>query len=52
MKNFDMRDAFYVVGLAAVCVGVGAYDWRLAAIVGGSVLLASVVLPSLRGGSS
>ena len=50
MKNFDIRDVFFTAGLAALCVGVGAYDWRLAPIVGGVLLLAFWAVPHLRRG--
>jgi hypothetical protein len=41
MKNIDIRDAFLLVGLAALCLGTGAFDWRAGCIVGGAVLLAA-----------
>ena len=49
-KYIDARDALFVLGLAALCTGVGSYDWRLAAICGGCVLLLLAVWPALRKG--
>ena len=51
MKNFDIRDAIFAAGLAALCLGVGAYDWRWAAVAAGVVLLVFWAAPHLRGGS-
>ena len=50
MKNIDMLDAYFFVGLAALCVGVGAYDWRFAAITCGAVLVVSALIATLRRG--
>ena len=50
MKNIDLRDAVFIVGLAGVCVGVGAFDWRYGLIAGGVILLASWAVPYMRGG--
>lgn len=51
MKDLlDLRDAAFLAGLIAVCVGLGAYDWRWAAIAGGVVLLGVALAPTLRRG--
>jgi hypothetical protein len=47
---FDLRDAAFFAGLVAVCAGLGAYDWRWAAIAGGVVLLGVALAPALRKG--
>lgn len=39
MKHIDLTDVMVVAGLAMVAGGLGAYDWRLALIVCGAVLL-------------
>jgi len=49
-KNISPAGTLYVAGLCAVCVGVGAYDWRLSLIVGGAVLLLTVVAAAMRSG--
>ena len=49
-EHFDVRDALFVLGMAGVCIGLGAYDWRWAAIFGGAVLLVLAVAPALRKG--
>jgi len=50
MKTFDMRDAFFLAGLALLCAGLGAYDWRWSVITAGAVLLGSALIPALRRG--
>lgn len=39
MKRIDMSDVLVVLGLALLAGGLGAYDWRLALMVCGLVLL-------------
>lgn len=48
MKYLDTTDVFFLVGLAALCAGLGAYDWRWAAIAGGVVVLGVALLPGLK----
>lgn len=40
MKQIDGSDVLTVIGLAVLCGGLAAYDWRLALIACGLVLLA------------
>lgn len=49
-KFFDVRDAFFTVGLLMLCGGLGAYDWRWALIAAGGLLLGAALLPALRRG--
>ena len=45
MPKINARDAFYIVGLGGVCVGVAfEFAWTWAAIAGGGVLLMTTVL--------
>lgn len=41
-------DLMWLVGLAALSVGCGAYDWRIGAIVGGSILLIGAAIGGWR----
>lgn len=45
MFKIDARDAYFIVGLAGVCVGIGAeYGWAWGAIAGGAILLLTSLL--------
>lgn len=39
MRRWDVTDAMVMLGLAMVGAGLGGYDWRLALVVCGAVLL-------------
>ena len=39
-SRIDVRDVMVVVGFVMLAGGLGGYDWRLAAVVCGTVLLA------------
>lgn len=39
MKRIDGSDVLTIIGLALLCGGLAAYDWRLALIACGLVLL-------------
>jgi hypothetical protein len=39
-NRFDFSDLLIIVGLSLLCGGLACYDWRLALIIGGVVLLA------------
>lgn len=55
MSKFDMADGLVVLGLALLCGGLAAYDWRISLIVCGAVLLAiglRFALPRGPGGGS
>jgi len=41
-------DVMYLLGLGALTVGCGAYDWRIGAIVAGTLLLVSAALGGQR----
>jgi len=45
----DFADVLIFIGLAAVGAGLAAYDWRVAAVVVGFVLLALGVAGARRG---
>lgn len=38
-NRFDFSDLLILVGLGLLCGGLACYDWRLALVVGGAVLL-------------
>jgi len=45
MFKVDARDAYFAVGLAALCVGVGGeFGWTWGVIAGGAVLLLTSLL--------
>jgi len=44
----DGKDALYIVGLVLVLAGAVAYDWRMAMVVGGLVLLLTAVAAARR----
>jgi hypothetical protein len=39
-NRFDFSDVLIILGLGLLCGGLACYDWRLALVVGGAVLLA------------
>jgi hypothetical protein len=49
-KRFDLSDLLIILGLALLCGGLGAYDWRLAMAMGGAVLLLVGLLAASRRG--
>lgn len=49
MKHFDASDGWVALGLTAISAGLGAYDWRIAAVVVGLLVLAIGLVASLRG---
>jgi hypothetical protein len=49
MKHFDASDGWVALGLTAIAVGLGSYDWRIAAVVVGVLVLAIGLAASLRG---
>jgi len=49
MKDITLPDIMLVAGLLLLVGGVAAYDWRLALIVGGVLLLAGGALGMVRG---
>lgn len=49
MKRLDASDVWVALGLAAIAVGLGSYDWRIAAVVVGVLVLAIGLVASLRG---
>lgn len=40
MKQSDVPDLLIIAGICLLCAGVAAYDWRLALVVCGVLLLA------------
>lgn len=50
MAKIDLNDIVVLVGLAMLAAGVGAYDWRLALIVCGTILVSLGVLGVYRRG--
>lgn len=40
LKDIDLVDVMIVLGLVMIGAGLGAYDWRLALVVCGSLLIA------------
>lgn len=48
MRNLDMSDLVGLVGLAMIAGGLAAYDWRLALVVVGTILLAIVLAGAWR----
>lgn len=48
MKRIDLADVMVVLGLALLAGGLGAYDWRLALIVCGAILLLVGLVAVLR----
>ena len=38
-NRFDLSDLLIILGLGLLCGGLACYDWRLALIVSGAVLL-------------
>jgi len=49
--DISILDAFYTVGLGGVCTGIGyEFGWTWAVIVGGAVLLVTVMFALLRRG--
>lgn len=40
MRRVDLRDGLAAAGLALLAAGLAGYDWRLAMVVCGAVLLA------------
>lgn len=48
MRRIDLSDVMVIVGLALLAGGLGAYDWRLACVVCGLVLLALGLMGALR----
>ena len=49
MKRFDSSDGWVALGVAAIAAGLGAYDWRIAAVVVGVLVLAIGLVASMRG---
>jgi len=49
MKSFAFPDVLLVLGLAMLGGGIAAYDWRVASIVCGGILLAGGIFGLLRG---
>lgn len=49
MRNIDAADVMGVVGLALVAIGLAFYDWRLAMVVVGTLLLGLALAGTLRG---
>ena len=49
MKNFTLPDLMLVLGLVCLVGGVAAFDWRMALIVFGVLLLAGGVVGLTRG---
>lgn len=48
MPKIDARDAYFTVGLAGVCVGVGAeFGWTWGVIAGGAILLLTSLLAAV-----
>lgn len=39
MSKFDLSDVVFLVGLVLLAIGLAAYDWRLALVVCGALLL-------------
>jgi type IV secretory pathway VirB2 component (pilin) len=50
LKQLDGGDVMVVLGLAMLGAGLGAYDWRLALVVCGGILLALGLVSALRTG--
>lgn len=48
MKRVDVSDVLVVFGLALLAGGLGAYDWRLALVVCGLILLAVGLVGAVR----
>lgn len=48
MKSFNPADIAGTLGFLAATIGLIGYDWRLACVVGGAVLLAGGVVGALR----
>ena len=49
MKRFDVNDILWLAGLVLLLVGLAYYDWRIAAIVAGVILLTLGIIGSVRG---
>lgn len=49
MNKIGLDDVIVVLGLAALGAGLGGYDWRLALIVCGTILLGAGLFAELRG---
>ena len=47
-NRFDFSDLLILLGLALLCGGLAFYDWRLALVVGGAVLLALGLTAAVR----
>jgi hypothetical protein len=47
-NRFDFSDLLIIFGLALLCGGLACYDWRLALVVGGAVLLALGLAVAVR----
>lgn len=48
MTRIDVSDVLVIVGLAMLAGGLGAYDWRLALVVCGVILLVFGLIGVLR----
>ncbi len=48
-SRIDLQDVLVVVGLAMLAGGLAAFDWRLALVVCGAVLLAVGLTGAMRG---
>ena len=48
MKEFDIKDVPILLGLVLLCTGLAYYDWRIAAIVTGVILLVIGTIGSWR----
>lgn len=49
MTPTQIRDMTFVVGFALLELGLLGYDWRIAAIVSGTILTIAAVFGSVRG---
>lgn len=48
MKQVDLSDAMVMLGLALLAGGLAAYDWRLALVVCGLILLVVGLVGAMR----
>lgn len=48
MKRIDGSDVMTIIGLALLCGGLAAFDWRLALVACGLVLLALGLAGAMR----
>jgi hypothetical protein len=48
LKDLDASDVLYGLGVLAVGIGAGGFDWRVGLLLAGAVLLYTVLVPTHR----